>query len=88
MNDLTPDPSIAPGSFEISTPIPQVEPTSFSVSVVNQGSGSFAEAFVSAHVNGDPLETKSLGMSPGEEVRLEWDWTPVIGQGRDADRSR
>ena len=77
VNDLTPDPSIAPGSFEISTPIPQVgEPTSFSVSVVNQGSGSFAEAFVSAHVNGDPLETKSLGMSPGEEVRLEWDWTP------------
>ena len=44
--------------------------------MVNQGSGSFAEAFVSAHVNGDPLETKSLGMSPGEEVRLEWDWTP------------
>ena len=77
VNDLTPDPSIAPGSFEISTPIPQVgEATSFSVSVVNQGSGSFAEVFVSAHINGDPLETKSLGMSPGEEVRLEWDWTP------------
>ncbi len=77
VNDLTPDPSISPGSFEISTPIPQVgEPISFSVSVVNQGSGSFAEVFVSAHVNGDPLETKSLGMSPGEEVRLEWDWTP------------
>ncbi len=77
VNDLTPDPSISPGSFEISTPIPQVgEPTSFSVSVINQGSGSFAEVFVSAHVNGDPLETKSLGMSPGEEVRLEWDWTP------------
>jgi uncharacterized membrane protein len=77
VNDLTPDPSIPPGSFEISTPIPQVgEPTSFSVSVVNQGSGSFAEVFVSAHINGDPLETKSLGMSPGEQVRLEWDWTP------------
>ena len=77
VNDLTPDPAIPPGSFEISTPIPQVgEPTSFSVSVVNQGSGSFAEVFVSAHINGDPLETKSLGMSPGEEVRLEWDWTP------------
>jgi len=77
VNDLTPDPSIPPGSFEISTPIPQVgEPTSFSVSVVNQGSGSFAEVFVSAHINGNPLETKSLGMSPGEEVRLEWDWTP------------
>jgi len=77
VNDLTPDPALAPGSFEISTPIPQVgEPTNFSVSVINQGSGSFAEVFVSAHVNDDPLETKSLGMSPGEEVRLEWDWTP------------
>jgi len=77
VNDLTPDPAIVPGSFEISTPIPQVgEATSFSASVINQGSGSFAEVFVSAHVNGDPLETKSLGMSPGEEVRLEWDWTP------------
>jgi uncharacterized membrane protein len=77
VNDLTPDPSISPGSFEISTPIPQVgEQTSFSVSVVNQGSGSFAEVFVSAHINGDPLETKTLGMSPGEQVRLEWDWTP------------
>ena len=52
------------------------EPTSFSVSVVNQGSGSFAEAFVSAHVNGDPLEPKSLSRSQGEEVRLECDWTP------------
>ena len=77
VNDLTPDPAIVPGSFEISTPIPQVgEETSFSASVINQGSGSFAEVFVSAHINGDPLETKSFGMSPGEEVRLEWDWTP------------
>ncbi|MCH1592082.1 MAG: S8 family serine peptidase, partial [Candidatus Thalassarchaeaceae archaeon] len=77
VNDLTPDPAIVPSSFQISTPIPQVgEPTSFSVSVINQGSGSFAEAFVSAHINGDPQETKSLGMSPGEEVILEWDWTP------------
>jgi len=77
VNDLTPDPAMVPGSFEISTPIPQVgEATSFSASVINQGSGSFAQVFVSAHVNGDPLETKSLGMSPGEEVRLEWDWTP------------
>ena len=86
VNDLTPDPSIPPGSFEISTPIPQVgEPTSFSVSVVNQGSGSFAEVFVSAHVNGDPLETKSLGMSPGEEVRLEWDWTPESSDKGDSE---
>jgi len=77
VNDLTPDPAIATDSFEISTPIPQVgEPTSFSVFVINQGSGSFAEVFVSAHVNGDPMETKSLGMSPGEGIRLEWDWTP------------
>ena len=86
VNDLTPDPSISPGSFEISTPIPQVgEPTSFSVSVVNQGSGSFAEVFVSAHINGDPLETKSLGMSPGEEVRLEWDWTPESSDKGDSE---
>ena len=86
VNDLTPDPSIIPGSFEISTPIPQVgEPTSFSVSVVNQGSGSFAEVLVSAHINGDPLETKSLGMSPGEEVRLEWDWTPESSDKGDSE---
>ena len=85
VNDLTPDPSIPPGSFEIDTPIPQVgEPTRFSVSVVNQGSGSFAEAFVSAHINGRPLETKSIGMTPGEEVRLEWDWTPESEDKGDA----
>ena len=77
VNDLTPDPAIVPGSFEISTPIPQVgEETTFSVSIINQGSGSFAEVFVTAHINGNPMETKSIGMNPGEEVSLEWDWTP------------
>ncbi|MBI88362.1 MAG: hypothetical protein CMB67_04990 [Euryarchaeota archaeon] len=77
VNDLTPDPAIDPDSFEISTPIPQVdEETTFSVSIVNQGSGSFPGVFVSAHVNDKLVETKSLGMTPGENVRLEWDWTP------------
>ncbi len=78
VNDLTPDPSFVPGSFELSTPIPQVgEETQFSVSMINQGSGSFAEVFVSAYVNGNHLDTKELGMSPGEDTRLVWDWTPV-----------
>ncbi|RAH05238.1 MAG: hypothetical protein CMA00_004550 [Methanobacteriota archaeon] len=77
VNDLTPDPAIDPDSFEISTPIPQVgEETTFSVSIVNQGSGSFPGVFVSAHVNDNLVETKSLGMTPGENVKLEWDWTP------------
>ena len=77
VNDLTPDPAILPGSFEISTPIPQVgELTQFSATIVNQGSGSFPEVFVSAYTNSNLLGTQSLGMSPGEDVRLEWDWTP------------
>ncbi|MDP6662293.1 MAG: S8 family serine peptidase [Candidatus Thalassarchaeaceae archaeon] len=78
VNDLNPDPAIIPSSFEISTPIPQVgEETQFSVSVVNQGSGSFPEVHVSAYVNSNHIETKTLGMSPGEDAILEWDWTPV-----------
>ena len=77
VNDLTPDPAILPESFEISTPIPQVgELTQFSVTVVNQGSGSFPEVFVSAYINSNLLGTQSLGMSPGEDIQLEWDWTP------------
>ncbi len=78
VNDLIPDPAIIPSSFEISTPIPQVgEETQFSVSVVNQGSGSFPEVHVSAYVNANHIETKTLGMSPGEDAVLEWDWTPT-----------
>ncbi|HJL54605.1 MAG TPA: S8 family serine peptidase [Candidatus Thalassarchaeaceae archaeon] len=78
VNDLVPDPAIIPSSFEISTPIPQVgEETQFSVSVVNQGSGSFPEVHVSAYVNANHIETKTLGMSPGEDAVLEWDWTPT-----------
>tara|TARA_B100000686_G_scaffold281016_1_gene302491 strand:+ start:2151 stop:6644 length:4494 start_codon:yes stop_codon:yes gene_type:complete len=86
VNDLTPDPAIVPGSFEISTPIPQVgEQTTFSLSVINQGSGSFAEVFVNAHVNGDLVETKSIGMSPGEQVTLEWLWTPEVSDKGDSE---
>ena len=77
VNDLIPDPAIIPSSFEISTPIPQVgEEAQFSVSVVNQGSGSFPEVHVSAYVNSNHIGTKTLGMSPGEDALLEWDWTP------------
>ena len=77
VNDLTPDPAIIPESFQISTPIPQVgEPTQFSVSIVNQGSGSFPEVFVSAYINEAVLGTRNVGMSPGEDTRLDWIWTP------------
>ncbi len=77
VNDLTPDPAFVTGSFEISTPIPQVgNQTQFSASVINQGSGSIAQVFVSAHVNGNLIATRSLSMTPGQEVNLEWDWTP------------
>lgn len=77
VNDLTPDPTFVPESFEISTLIPQVgEQTTFSVSIINQGSGSLSDLFVSAHINNNLLETKSLSMTPGQEVQLEWSWTP------------
>jgi len=78
VNDLTPDPTFIPNSFELSTPIPQVgEQTQFSVSIINQGTGSFSEVHISAYVNSDHIGTKTLGMSPAEDVLLEWDWTPV-----------
>jgi len=77
VNDLTPDPSFVPESFAISTLIPQVgEQTSFSASVINQGSGSLSDLFVSAHINSNLLETKSISMTPGQEIQLEWYWTP------------
>jgi len=77
VNDLTPDPSIVSDSFLIRPQIPQVgEQAAFSVDVSNQGSGSFPTAFVSAHVNGQLVETKTIGMNPGEVATLEWDWIP------------
>ena len=87
VNDLTPDPTFVPESFEISTLIPQVgEQTTFSVSIINQGSGSLSDLFVSAHINNNLLETKSVSMTPGQEVQLEWDWTPETSrQGTHSD---
>ena len=77
VNDLTPDPAIESETFLIRPQIPQVgEQASFSVDIVNQGSGSIAEVFVSAHVNGNLVGTKSLAMNTGEVANLEWDWTP------------
>ena len=77
VNDLTPDPTFVPESFAISTLIPQVgEQTTFSASVINQGSGSLSDLFVSAHINSNLLETKTISMTPGQEIQLEWDWTP------------
>ena len=77
VNDLTPDPAIESETFLIRPQIPQVgEQASFSVDIINQGSGSIAEVFVTAHVNGNLVGTKSLGMNTGEIANLEWDWTP------------
>ena len=77
VNDLTPDPAIESQTFLVRPQIPQVgEQASFSVDIINQGSGSIAGVFVTAHVNGNLVGTKSLAMNTGEVVNLEWDWTP------------
>jgi len=78
VNDLTPDPTFVPTSFEISTPIPQVgDEVQFSATILNQGSGSFPEVHVSAYGNDDLIGTKTLGMLPAESIELEWDWMPT-----------
>jgi len=78
VNDLTPDPTFVPSSFEISTPIPQVgDEVQFSATILNQGSGSFPEVHVSAYGNDVLIGTKTVGMSPAESIELEWDWFPT-----------
>jgi subtilisin family serine protease/uncharacterized membrane protein len=78
VNDLTPDPTFIGDSFEISTPIPQVgEEVELSISLRNQGAGSFTDVPVSAYANSNPIGNQLITMSPGGSEELTWYWTPV-----------
>ncbi len=78
VNDLTPDPTFIPGSFEISTPIPQVgEEVEIVISIQNQGAGSFTGVPVTAYANSNPIGTQIISMSPGGSQELMWPWTPI-----------
>jgi len=78
VNDLTPDPTFIMDSFEISTPIPQVgEEVELSISLRNQGAGSFTDVPVAAYANSNPIGNQLITMSPGGYEELTWYWTPV-----------
>ena len=78
VNDLTPDPTFIPGTFEISTPIPQVgEEVEISISIQNQGAGSFTGVPVAAYANSNPIGIQTISMSPGGSEELSWSWTPI-----------
>jgi uncharacterized membrane protein len=78
VNDLTPDPTFIADSFEISTPIPQVgEEVEISISLRNQGAGSFTDVPVAAYANSNPIGNQLITMSPGGDEELTWYWTPV-----------
>jgi len=77
VNDLDPDPTFVPDSFDLSVPIPQVdEEVEFSISLINQGAGSVPELSVLAAVNSVTISTKTISLSPGEYADLTWNWTP------------
>ena len=78
VNDLTPDPTFISDSFEISTPIPQVgEEIEISISLRNQGAGSFTDLPVTAYANSNPIGNQLVTMSPGGFEELTWYWTPI-----------
>jgi len=78
VNDLTPDPTFVPESFEISTPIPQVgEEVEISIRLRNQGAGSFTGVTVASYANSNPIGTQIISMSPGASEELTWLWTPI-----------
>ncbi len=78
VNDLDPDPTFVPDSFELSVPIPQVdEEVEFSISLINQGAGSVPDLTVIAAANSITVGApKTLSLSPGESAELTWQWTP------------
>lgn len=78
VNDLTPDPTVDPDSFSLSTPIPQVgEAVTVGASIVNLGAGSVPSLSITASAAGQPLGVRTISMAPGESVPVEWDWTPT-----------
>ena len=77
VNDLSPDATIDPESFFLSTPIPQVgETVTLGATVVNAGAGSVPSLSVTASAAGQPLGVQTISLAPGETEDLEWDWNP------------
>ena len=48
-----------------------------SISVQNQGAGSFTGVPVAAYANSNPIGIQTISMSPGGSEELSWSWTPI-----------